>query len=314
MTLAPVPARRPRLIGEVVIVLILVRGYDYVRSFAATRRGLAQHAGDWLVGVERHLHILVEPTFNHWLNDHTFVQTAAAYWYQFAHLTVTLIVVAWCYWRHPEVYRRARNALVLTNVVGLVVFVVLPVMPPRLLPGGGFFDSVADAGLGSSPGGPVAADQYAAMPSLHLAWATWTAIVGVVLVRERWRWLWVAYPVLTTLVVVATGNHYLLDAVAGTFVALAAASVSGLLRVPGRQSSVVMDASTMMEASDDATTHQDTQDERSGDQRQPHGDQAIGHHGAQRQPGRSPAGDEPAGEGYVEGADPAGRRDEPAQR
>jgi PAP2 superfamily len=234
VSLAPTATRRPHILGELVIIAILVRGYDYVRSFAATRGDLAARVGEWLIGVERHLHILIEPRSNHWLAHHTMVETVAAGWYQFAHLSVTLSMVAWCYWRHAEVYRRARNALVLTNVVGLIVFVVLPVMPPRLLPNAGFVDSVASAGLGNSPTGPVAADQYAAMPSLHLAWATWTAIVGVVIVRGARRWLWVAYPLLTTLVVVSTANHYLLDAVAGTIVALAAACLSGLLpwRIP----------------------------------------------------------------------------------
>lgn len=294
MSLATTADRRPHLFGEIVIVLILVRGYDYVRSFAATRGDLATRVGEGLLRLERHLHILIEPRSNHWLAHHTLVETVAAGWYQFAHLTVTLTVIAWCYWRHAEVYRRARNALVLTNVVGLIVFVVLPVMPPRLLPDAGFVDSVASAGLGNSPDGPVAADQYAAMPSLHLAWATWTAIVGVVLVQGARRWLWIAYPVLTTVVVVSTANHYLLDAVAGVLVAVAAASATGLVSWRG--------ALSARTASDDAAPDKEAQHEGSRDQWQPHGDKAVGHDRAEREPGRRAACDEPTCEGYVEGA------------
>jgi PAP2 superfamily len=293
VSLLPTAKPRPHLLGEIAIILILVKGYDYVRSFAATRGGLATSAGEWVLRIERDLHILVEPRTNHWLYHHTLIQTVAAGWYQFAHLTVTLTMVAWLYWRHSEIYRRARNALVLTNVVGLVVFVVLPVMPPRLLPSGGFFDSVADSGLGSSPKGPVAADQYAAMPSLHLAWATWTAIVGILLVRRTLRWLWVAYPLLTTLVVVSTANHYLLDAVAGALVAVGAASATGLIPWHRRRRA----------GSDDATTEEHAQHESAGDEGHPHGDESVRHDGADRESGRRTAGDQAGRESDVESAE-----------
>jgi hypothetical protein len=311
MTLASTSRPRPHLVGEIVIVLILVKGYDYVRSFASTRAGLAARVGEGLLHLERRLHILVEPRTNHWLARHSVFETLAASWYQYAHLTVTLSVVAWLYWRHSESYRQARNALVLTNVVGLIVFVVLPVMPPRLLPDGGFVDAVAAAGLGNSPKGPVAADEYAAMPSLHLAWATWTAIVGVTVAVGVWRWLWLAYPLVTTLVVVSTGNHYLLDAVAGTLVALAAATVTGLLPwrprlrklsgVPGALAHATPDNVT----SDDPATYEYAEDERARDQRHPDGDQPVGHDGPEGERSRSAASDEASRESDVEGAETA---------
>jgi membrane-associated phospholipid phosphatase len=136
---------------------------------------------------------------------------------------VTLVVLGWCYLRRQDAYRGARNALVLTNVAGLAVFFLYPVMPPRLLPGGGYVDAVAAAGFGSSHTGPVPADQYAAMPSLHLAWAVWTASVGMLLLdRHRVRVLWLLHPVLTAVAVVVTANHYVLDVLAGVAVAVLA--------------------------------------------------------------------------------------------
>jgi membrane-associated phospholipid phosphatase len=67
----------------------------------------------------------------------------------------------------------------------------------------------------------VTADQYGAFPSLHLAWAVWTAVVAAWLVRPRWlKWLWLGYPLITASVVVATGNHYVLDVLAGIGIAL----------------------------------------------------------------------------------------------
>jgi membrane-associated phospholipid phosphatase len=136
-------------------------------------------------------------------------------------------VLAWCWWRRPELYRPARNALVAVNVAGLAVFLLLPVAPPRLLPGYGFVDAVAQAGFGTTHGGPVPADQYGALPSLHLAWAVWSAVMVMrMLPRTRLRFLCWLYPITVTAVVVVTGNHYLLDALAGTAVALAALALS----------------------------------------------------------------------------------------
>jgi membrane-associated phospholipid phosphatase len=152
---------------------------------------------------------------------HHAISLAASYWYQFFHITVTLLVLLWCYWRRPGSYRRARNALVLTNVFGLGFFLAYPAAPPRFLPGAGFIDAVANAGFGTSHGGPVTADQYGAFPSLHLAWAVWTAVVAARLVRPTWlRRLWLTYPLITASVVVATGNHYVLDVLAGIGIAL----------------------------------------------------------------------------------------------
>ncbi len=219
-TVPPVSrARRPFLLGELIVVLILVKVYDQVRSLESTRAGPAlRHARD-VLDLERRLHLDFELGATHWLASHPALSTVAAWWYQLAHLTVTLAVLAWCWWSRPDAYRRLRTALVLINVAGLLVFVLCPVMPLRLLPGGSYADAVASAGFDTAHG-PVAADQYAAMPSLHLAWATWTAVVAfTVLAGRRGRWLCFLYPVVTAAVVVLTGNHYTLDVLAGVAVA-----------------------------------------------------------------------------------------------
>jgi membrane-associated phospholipid phosphatase len=227
------PGRRPNLLGELAVVLVLVKVYDQVRGQEAARAGPARRHGDGILAVERWLHLDVERAATHWLAAQPAVSLVAAWWYQLAHLSVTLAVLAWCWLRRPDAYRRLRTALVLTNVAGLLVFLVYPVMPPRLLPGGGYVDAVAAAGFGPPHAGPVAADQYAAMPSLHLAWATWVAAVGVTLLAgRRARWLCLLYPVLTAVVVVVTGNHYVLDVVAGVAVAVLALLAAPRLRIP----------------------------------------------------------------------------------
>nr|WP_241756414.1 phosphatase PAP2 family protein [Actinomadura sp. RB99] len=222
--------RRPWLVGELLIVLVLLKVYDYVRSLADARHGAALAHGRDVLAVERDLHLDVELGLNRWLTGHHGMAWASVEWYQRAHIGVTLTVLAWCYIAGPDLYRPARNALVLTNLAGMTVFFVLPVMPPRLLPGAGFADSVALAGFGTTHGGPVPADQYAAMPSLHLAWATWVVAVAVALLRRhRARWLAALYPVTTAFVVMATANHFLLDVLAGMAVTAAAVLATGLV-------------------------------------------------------------------------------------
>lgn len=219
--------RRPHLLGEALVVLCLLRVYDLVRASAAVRRTSALEHGAALLRTEQWLHIDVELSANTWTTEHQWLSLAASDVYQFAHAGVTLTVLLLCWARRPELYRPARNALVLINLLGLAVFFLYPVAPPRLLPGAGFVDAVALAGFGTTHGGPVAADQYGALPSLHLAWAVWSALVGARMLRSRrgTQGL-IAYPILITVVVVVTGNHYLLDAVTGTGVALLALLVT----------------------------------------------------------------------------------------
>ena len=186
-------------------------------------------AGEAVLAAERRMHLAVESGVNAWTGGHHLLALALSDYYQFCHLPVTLGLLTWCWWR-SDLYRQARNALVAINVVGFLVFLAVPVAPPRLLPGGAFTDLVALAGFGTGHAGGLPADQYAAMPSLHVAWAIWVALVGLRLTRRGWvRVLLVAHPVLTTVAVVATANHYLLDAVAGGAVTVLAAYLTGLV-------------------------------------------------------------------------------------
>lgn len=227
--------RRPRIVGELLVVLVLLWVYDLARGHAEVREVSALRHGQQLLDIERWLHINIELSANLWTTQQTALSLVASYWYQFAHLTVTLSMLVWCWWRRAQSYRRARNALVLTNVFGLAIFLLYPAAPPRFLPGFGFVDAVANAGFGASHGGPVTADQFGAFPSLHLAWAVWTAVVAHRLVRSTvLRWLWLCYPVITAVAVVVTGNHYLLDILAGALIALVTLAIAH--RIPGRRS------------------------------------------------------------------------------
>ena len=107
------PNVRPYLIGELLVVLFLLRLYDLVREHSDLRKGDAIQSGKDLFDFEKWLHIDIEPSINHWTVDHRFFNYLASYWYQYAHITISMCVLAWCWYWRPWAYRKFRNALLL---------------------------------------------------------------------------------------------------------------------------------------------------------------------------------------------------------
>lgn len=224
---APVSGRvRPLLIGELAVVAMLLVAYDHVREFAHVQRAAALQHGWRILDVERALHMGFEATVNHWLSGHGVLGRLSVDYYQYLHIAVAMGLLVACYVLCPHLYRPARNALLVINAVGLAIYALYPVAPPRLLPGSAFLDMVAQAGFGTSHGGPIPVNQYAAMPSLHLAWAMWVMLVGFAMTQARWaRAIFALHPSLTAFVVVGTANHYVLDVVVGILLAVVAVHV-----------------------------------------------------------------------------------------
>jgi hypothetical protein len=142
--------------------------------------------------------------------------TAAAWTYWNSEFTVIGLALLWVYLRRHEWFARFRNTILLTNMIGLVGYVVMPTAPPWMFPRYGFVDGVNHAsGFGAL------ANPYAAMPSLHAADAL---IVGIFLFRAcRGRWsklAWAIWPAWVWFCVLATANHFWLDVAAGIVVAL----------------------------------------------------------------------------------------------
>lgn len=216
-------AKRPRLAGELLVVASLLVVYDRVAALAKVRFDSAvQHGRDLLDftgGFER--------AADHWLAGQHWLIAPASYYYDLAHIDVTVVVLVLCYWRAPDVYRRSRNVLVAINVIGLATFLAYPVAPPRLLPGAGFKDIVAHSGTWGAweAGGGIAnhANELGSMPSLHAAWAIWVALTVLAMTRKSsWRTLAWTHVALTFVVVIITGNHYVIDILAGIATAAAA--------------------------------------------------------------------------------------------
>ncbi|TDE36897.1 DUF1298 domain-containing protein [Actinomadura sp. 6K520] len=210
---ARLSARRELLLG-----LLLFGVYLVVAGLPEEARiGRAREHGEQIYNLERALHLDIELSLNRWLADQGILRVLANYEYAITYIASALALLVWLFARHPEHYRTARNSFVLLNLAGLTCFVLYPVMPPRLMPDLGFIDTVYLGGTWGSWGSPLVehADQLAAVPSLHMAWTMW---VGVELARVKARrWVQVVnivHIVVTLYVIMATANHFLLDAVA----------------------------------------------------------------------------------------------------
>jgi hypothetical protein len=245
---APSARTRPLLLGEVALVAFLLFGYDRVASTANIDPDVAYRHGRQLLAVEQFFHLAIEQPVNHLIAGWRFLGQLLSVYYDFAHGIVTFTVLGLVYVFASEGYRRARTALFVVNGIGLVIFWLLPVAPPRLLPGSGFFDVVANSGTWGAweTGGSTLsehANHFASLPSLHVAYAVWVLRTVLVATDSKpWRTVAAAHVGVTVAIVVVTGNHYLIDVLAGAALAEGAWWLAAIpLRVPwaGRRPAVL---------------------------------------------------------------------------
>ena len=212
------PRRSPLWI-ELLVVVWLCWVYDAIANLAPVRERMALSNGAAILRLETYLHLDPEAALDHWLAAHHSLAVIVSNYYDNAHFVVTLGVLGWVWWSAPAIYRPLRNSLVLVNVIGMLVFWTFPTAPPRLLDPTRYVDVVASThAFGSWHSGTLGnvANQFAAMPSLHVAWAMWSALaLWRLWSHQRWRVLVWIYPAITTLAVMATGNHYLMDVLGG---------------------------------------------------------------------------------------------------
>ncbi|MBC9725232.1 phosphatase PAP2 family protein [Streptomyces sp. TRM68367] len=222
---------------ELPLILLLYGCYSAGRLLVRDDVAAAVDHGLAILHIEKVLRLNAEHPLNRLFTREPWLGIPADFWYASLHYLVTPAILIWLFRSRSAHYRAARTWLMTSTFIGLIGFTLLPTCPPRLLsPAHGFVDTMAhyssygwwgaDASAPRGLGGMT--NQYAAMPSLHVGWALWC---GVML----WRYggtrpakaAGVVYPLVTTIVVVGTANHYLLDAVAG-----AAVMGAGLLLTP----------------------------------------------------------------------------------
>ena len=235
---APTPARAPRSkryrygwLVEALVIVLAYEVFEFTRDHVMGSTGAALHHAEQLVRLERDTGLFHERAIqHHFLGWSHFL----AFWniyYGTIHFVVPLIALALLYRRAPARYLRWRNALVVMQLVALAGFIWLPLMPPRLMPAHyGFVDTAARYfnfgpqvkvqfgadGLPSANAVKAFGNLYAAMPSLHVGWATWCALSMLPVIRQVWlKALLLVYPFVTLFAVVVTANHWILDGVGG---------------------------------------------------------------------------------------------------
>ena len=230
-----VALRRAPLWAEVAVIVAFYVGYAVVQGAAPTDAESASAHGLAIWQLEQEVGLAPE----HWLNQmavqHALVAQISGWFYGTAHFVLTPIVLGWLYLFRSRVYGQWRTTLAVASLIALAVYWVYPVAPPRLIDSVGLQDVLVEHNILSAadPHGPSAfVNLYAAMPSLHVAWAMWCALAVQACVtghRAITRLVWL-YPIATCLVVFITANHYLLDAVAGALLVVAVALVVNRLK------------------------------------------------------------------------------------
>jgi membrane-associated phospholipid phosphatase len=245
--------RLPRGVGhlgiQVLVWIAFYFAYNITRGLADRNVATAFDNGEWIARTESRLGLLFEPSLQQAFDTHA-MTTVMSYTYWLSQFVVVGVALFWVYVRHHSYFAFFRNWLVLANLVGLACYVLFPAAPPRMLPEWGFTDTLASSGPVEQQSLSSLANQYAAMPSLHVMDALIVGVMLFAVVRQPTiRLLWIVWPAWVAFAVMATGNHYWLDIAAGIVIAAATAVAlrPGVLRSvrPGarKQPAALPDAS-----------------------------------------------------------------------
>ena len=222
---------------ELVYIVAFYGVYSVIRNTGAASDSAirAFENAKRIISIERAMGLYFEEGLQEaFLDARWFIQFWNVFYGSF-HFVVTAGALVWCFRKMADRYPLWRNTLALTTGLALIGFAFFPLMPPRLLPAEhGFVDTLAEiGGLWSFDSGTMKSisNQYAAMPSLHFAWAAWSTLVlwPATTGRLGWRALLGAYPVATMFAIIVTANHFWLDAVGGALVLLAGYALASLV-------------------------------------------------------------------------------------
>jgi hypothetical protein len=202
---------------EVATLIALYAVYELVRGQGHATVAAARAHTDWVVGLERHLHVFGERAVQHAANAVPGAPTVLGIAYIALHFLGTTAFLVWLYRTHRDRFPLVRNTMIAATGIALTLYVVFPVAPPRLA-ALGFVDTVshsAKVNLSSDLLGSLY-NPFAAVPSLHFGYALIVGVTIATLARRTFvRALALSYPLVMLVVIVATGNHFFFDAAAG---------------------------------------------------------------------------------------------------
>ncbi|QHY95270.1 Polyprenol-phosphate-mannose-dependent alpha-(1-2)-phosphatidylinositol mannoside mannosyltransferase [Streptomyces sp. S4.7] len=229
---------RPNLLLELLAIRVGYSVYSHIRAAATGGREAAESHAHQVIAIEEALGIDIEHWVNHAVVKASWAEGFFDFYYTSFHFVVPLAILAVLYVRRPADYRWARASLAFATLLALLGFWLYPLAPPRLMPGLDYIDTVhGPQDLANPDYGPMTTitNQYAAMPSLHFGWSLWCGIVIVLLAPKMWmKLLGLLHPLFTVCAIVATANHWVLDAVGGAVVVGAGFTLTYVLSGPRR--------------------------------------------------------------------------------
>ena len=232
-------SRLPRgwwdLILQFGLFYVAYQAYGLVRGVVDGKADLAYANGQHIIDIEKGLGLYFEPSLQDAALPHTWLIDTANWLYLNSHFTITVTFLAWLYLFHNDNFYFVRNMFMVAMGFALIGYVGYPTAPPRLLPDGGFTDTVTAFTGGHGDKASFLINDYAAVPSMHIGFSTMIAGTAFSLVKNPvGRYLWLLYPVVVFFVIVLTANHYWMDAAAGAVVALASAIIAKRVLAPVR--------------------------------------------------------------------------------
>ena len=201
-----------QLLLEIAICGGLLLIYRAIRGFSKSDLQVAFANARDVISLEKWLGLGIENDLQRWLLDHpTFIKFLNHYYILF-HFPAAIALLLWLFVRHADRYRTFRNLMAVATFSALLIHLVFPLAPPRMIPG--FVDTMRVFGPNIYPPSALegAANQIAAMPSLHFGWAMIEAIAVISVLKSHWRWVILLHPTLMVLAIIATANHWWIDA------------------------------------------------------------------------------------------------------
>ena len=215
---------------EALLVVAAYFAYFLVRGATeGTPRVATDHARR-VIDVEQVLRLHHEAQLQQPILDYHWLVNVANWTYIWGHWPLIAVIAAWLFVARPPTYYTFRNAFLISGGIGLLIFALYPVAPPRLADPG-ITDTVtmySDSYRVLQP--PALVNQYAALPSLHFGW---NLLIGIVLFqaapRNDVRGFGLVLPMVMWLSVILTGNHYIIDTIAGGLLALLGLALAAAL-------------------------------------------------------------------------------------
>lgn len=238
---AAIGARLPNGWGDlgrqIGLLLVVDLAYETVRGIAEGKESVAMFHGQQVIDLEQATHTFFEPSFQSFFLGATWLVDFANQVYMNSQFAVVLGFFLWVYFFRNESFYFVRNMFIVSMGLALVGYALYPTAPPRLFPEYGFIDTIngySDVNHDSALV-KVFINPYAAVPSMHCAFALMIGASGMRLARHWFtKAFWAAWPLLVAWVVIVTGNHYWVDVALGWMVAALSALVASRLLARAR--------------------------------------------------------------------------------